>query len=510
MTGKTIVVGKFAHESNTFSSVPTDRAAFEEYQAYSGAEMIENLQDTNSEIGGFIEVATEEGVDLVPSISANASPGGPVTEDAYEYYTGRILDTLREYESQLDGVALALHGAMVTEERIDGEGPFLSRVREIVGPETPVGVTLDLHGNLSDELIEKADILVSFETYPHVDASETGRTVMTEVLRAARGETDPTMHCERPPVLPEEPFEDTNDGPMVEVMDRARELERRDDILKVNVFFGFHQVDNPTMGFSVPVVSDGNPDAAREAARELSALVWENRRAFIGDYPEAPEAIHRANELVDAGTTADGPVVMADLGPNAAAGGTADGTVVLRELLRQDVTNAGYAIVRDPESVAACLSAGVGETVTLTLGGKTDDRHGDPIEDVDCYVKAITDGTFVKHGPMDRGTVSHLGRTVLVECGAENGLSVILTENLHSPRDAGIWRHVGIQPERLDILVVHGTNHFRADYLPLASEVYVIDSPGIGSPIPTRYDYQNIDRPKFPLDEMADDAYPTW
>lgn len=510
MSADTIFVSQFAHESNTFSAQRTGRDAFEAYREYYGEDALDQLADTSTEVAGVVDVAEEQGLDLLPSIVTTASPSGPVTTEAYEHYSERLLDDVRAHRDELDGVLLVLHGAMVTEELPTGEGPLVSSVREIVGPDTPIAATLDLHGNISDELVETADLLVSYETYPHVDMRETGRTATELLARTVRGELDPTMHIERPPVLPEEPFEDTNDGPMVELMDRARELEAASSVAKTNLLFGFHQVDNPTMGFSIPVVADGDAAAAREAARDLAELVWERRESFVGEYPEAAEAVSRAKDLVRAKGDDEGPVVLGDLGPNAAAGGSADGTVLLRELIAQEAQNAGYAIVRDPEAVAACVEAGVGETVTLTLGGKTDALHGEPIRDLEGYVKAVTDGTFTRTGPMDRGTKSHLGRTVRLECGPDREISIIVTERLHSPRDAEIWRHVGIRPEALDILVVHGTNHFRADYGPLGSEVFVVDTPGVGSPIPTRYDYTNITRPKFPLDEMTDDAYPPW
>jgi microcystin degradation protein MlrC len=510
MAEATVFVGSFAHESNTFSSTPTRREDFEAYREYYGREALEQLADTSAEVAGVLDATADEDVTLIPSVVATASPSGPVTTAAYDHYTGVLLDDLRAHRDELDGVVLVLHGAMVTEALPDGEGPLVAAVRDVVGPDVPIAVTLDLHGNISDQLVAEADLLVSYETYPHVDMRETGRTATELLLEAVSGDLDPTMHVERPPVLPEEPFEDTNEGPMVDVMERARELEGRDGVAKVNVLFGFHQVDNPTMSFSIPVVADGDEAAARDAARELAEYVWERRESFVGEYPEAEAAVRRAKELVEDREEGEGPVVMADLGPNSAAGASADGTVLLRELLEQEVSNAGYAIVRDPEAVAAAIAAGVGETVTTTVGGKTDGLHGDPIDDLEGYVRAITDGTFTRTGPMDRGTVSHLGRTVRLECGENRELSVILTERLHSPRDAEIWRHVGIRPESLSVLVVHGTNHFRADYAPLASSVYVVDTPGVGSPIPARYDYTNIERPKFPIDEMADDAYPDW
>lgn len=505
-----VLLAEFSHETNTFSTVPTDRADFQNRREYFGETVLDRLDGSNTAIGGAVDVARAEAVDVEPVMAAAASPSGPVTTETYEFYTETITDAVRDHGQDLDGLLLALHGAMVPEGMDDGEGPLVAAIREIIGETIPIVVTLDLHGNISDELVEHADALVAYETYPHVDMGDTGRKGMEMLLEIITGELDPVLWIERPPVLPHEPFEDTGSAPMKAIVDEARAIEEREGVRKTNLFFGFHQVDNPTMGFSIPVVGDGDREAAKRAARDLAELVWDTRESFVGDYPDPAAGVARATRLAAERDTGKGPIVAADLGPNAAAGGSADGTTVLRELLDQGVTNAGYAIIRDPDAVDRCIDAGVGERITLTLGGKTDDQHGEPIEDIDGYVATITDGVFENTGPMDRGTISRLGRTVLFECGVNEGVAVILTEQLHSPRDAEIWRHVGRPPERFDVLIVQGTNHFRADYAPLASEVFVIDSPGVGSPIPTRYEYTRIRRPQFPLDAMDDDAYPDW
>lgn len=522
--GETVLLGGFSHETNTFAGGTTDRDSFAERGEYFGEAIPAKLRDTNTTEGGVIDVAEAEGVDLRYTVSASATPGGPVATDTYEFYSDYIVDAAAEQAEAVDGVVLCLHGAMVPEEMDDGEGPLVARVRDVVGSETPIAVTLDLHGNISDQLVAQADLMVAFETYPHVDMGDTGRRAMRLLTRIMREDHDPVIRIERPPVLPMGPKQNTRTGPMADVMATARELEARDGVLKVNVFPGFHQADVPSMGFSIPVVTDGDTELARTCARDLAEDVWDSREEFVGNYPDPATAVEYAQQLVgrregnldgeaeaddipewvDRGETATGPVVLADLGDNPGGGGAADGTTVLRELLDQQVTNAGVAIVRDPEVVDTAIAAGVGKTVAVTLGGKTDDRHGDPIDDLDCYVKAITDGEFTNTGPMGTGTENYLGRTVDLRCGHENGIRVLVTENRHQPLDAEIWRHASTQPERLDVLVVKSTNHFRADYEPMASHVVPVNSPGLVAVDPRQFDYEHIDRPKFPLDEMPD------
>ncbi|MFB6299072.1 MAG: M81 family metallopeptidase [Halobacteriales archaeon] len=509
MPNERIIVGGISHETNTFIHEPTTREDFRLRQEAFDEAVLDELRDTNTVIGGVIDGAAEGSVDLLPTMYAAAMPGGIVTEATYEFYLEELYDRVERAAADADGVLLPLHGAMVPENHTDGEGEIISAVRELVGGAVPIVVTLDLHGNISDTMVETADALIAYETYPHVDTADTGRRGLSILLDILRDDLDPVMHIERPPVILYGPAQNTrDDGPMTELMDHARTLEHRDGVRKVNVFAGFHQADVPFMGPSIPVVGS-DPSAVRRAARDLAAAMWELRDELTGDDPGPTEAIERARERIAAGVSADGPIVMADLGDNPGAGSTADTTHVLRALLDEGIENAGFALIRDVDAVTTCHESGVGSRVAVSIGGKADDTSGDPI-DTDAYVKTLTDGTFVNTGPMGTGTTTRLGRTALVELGPERSVSVILTEERIQPLDTEIWRHVGIQPERLDAIVVKSTNHFRAAYEPIASEVITINSPGLAAEDPRFYDYETVTRDLYPMVPAGDIRYPDW
>lgn len=510
MPDETVLLGGFSHETNTFAKGTTDRPLFQKRREYFGDEISEKLRGTNTQDGGVIDVAEDEGVDLRYTVSASATPSGVVAADAHEFYCGEIINAVEEHVDDLDGVMLCLHGAMVPEGMADGEGPLIAKIRDIVGEAIPISVTLDLHGNITDEMVAEADSLIAYESYPHVDTGDTGRIGMRTLVRMMRGEIDPVMHIERPPVLAMGPKQNTRDGPMSEVMMKARVCEEREDIVKVNVLPGFHQSDVPGMSWSVPVVADGDLGAAREVSRELAEYIWDRHEDFVGNYPEPAEAVTEAERLTADLNEDSGFVLMADVGDNPGGGGATDGTTVLREIIGQSLTNVGFAIIKDPAVVDQCVRVGVGARAVVDLGGKTDDFHGDPIEDLDVYVKAITDGEFVNTGSMETGSENHLGRAVHVQCGTDDGVSVIVTENRMQPLDAEIWRHMGIQPERLDVLVVKSTNHYRADYEPMCSTNIPINSPGLVAMDPRKFEFTRINRPIFPLDEMDDEDYPDW
>ncbi|QLG61055.1 M81 family metallopeptidase [Halorarum salinum] len=506
----TVVVGAFAHETNTFVSEPVTRSDFQERQEYLDGGVRENLRGTETAVGGVIDVADEEDVELVHTVSAFATPGGVVDDETYDFYTDRILTGVRDHIDELDGVILPLHGAMVSESHTDGEGPLIEAVRDLVGESIPIVVTLDLHGNVSERMVEAADALVAYETYPHLDKAETGRRGMRLLIRAMENAISPAMHFERPPMIAYQPKAYTPDGPMAEVMAHARRLEERDGVLKVNVLPGFYHADILEMGFTVPVVTDDDPDLARQVSRELAELAWEMREAFVEEYPKPAEAIEQARERAADLEPGDGPIVMADFGSNPGGGGASNGTTVLREMLDQGVENAGWAIMYDPEAVDDCLEAGVGNRVTTTIGGKSDDRHGEPIEDIDGYVKAITDGRYVNTGTSHsgQGVQNDIGTTVRFQCGQDDSMTVVLARTRASAFDAEIWRHIGQPPERLSMICIPSLIAFLGDYEPMSSEVILIDTPGTSAVNPARFEYSKIPRPIFPLDDLDEDAYP--
>jgi microcystin degradation protein MlrC len=506
---ETVFIAAFEHETNTFVPTPTTREDFEDRIEFEGEEISEEMSGTETSIGGIVDAADAHGFDLVESVAASATPGGPVTRVAYDHYTERILNDLRNWVDEIDGVALSLHGAMVSAGGDDGEGPLLAAVREAVGEETPVVATLDLHGNVTERMVEAADALVAYETFPHLDKADTGTRAVRILADAMAGNVTPTAAMARPPTIAHVPKQHTGDGPMADVMAAAREWEAYEGVLKVSVLPGFYHADVSEMGITTPVVTDDDPALAREVATDVAARIWDAREAFVEDYPGPEAAAERARRLAAEREAGAGPVVVGDFGPNPGAGGSSDGTPLLRAFLRGGEGTVGYALVYDPESVERCVEASVGERIDLTLGGKVDDRHGEPIEGVDAYVKAVTDGVYLNTGTSHsgRGVRNHLGRAVHVRCGQDDRVNIVLSSVRHSAFDAEVWRHAGVQPERLDVLCVPSFIAFLGDYGRIGSEVVLADTPGLSAVDPARFEYERIPRPLYPLDGMADDDY---
>ena len=486
-----IFLGMFSHETNTFSNIRTDRGQFEAHGLRYGGEIIETYRGTGTCLGGMIEAAERHGATLVPSVAAAASPAGRVTKEIYEHVKHRLLSDLGA-AGRLDGVLLDLHGAMVPETCEDGEGDILRAVREAVGPGVPIAVTLDLHGNITPDVIAHADLLHGYKTYPHVDMAARGLEAGERLFEVASGRLRPTRALRQPLLLPPLGSQRTAVGPMRRLYDRADEMEKDPRVIAISIFAGFPMADIQDAGLSVVVVTDDDQALADQLAGELEALAWEHRHEFTHRGLPVPDAVARARAIEGR------PVVLADMADNTGGGAAGDGTEILRELLRVGARSAVVACLWDPEAAAACARAGVGATVTLRVGGKVDDRHGAPLE-VTGRVRTLSDGRFIHKGPMMRGLEGRLGTTAVLEV---DGVKIILISLRWQTLDPEMIRFVGIDPLAEHLLVVKSTIHYRAAFEPIAHAIIEVDAPGLSSSNLDRFTYTRVRRPIFPLDPL--------
>jgi microcystin degradation protein MlrC len=486
-----VFLGMFSHETNTFSNIRTDRAQFEAHGLRYGGEIIETYRGTGTCLGGMIEAAERHGMTLVPSIAAAASPAGRVTTEIYEHVKGRLLSDLRA-AGRLDGVLLDLHGAMVPETCEDGEGDILRAVREAAGPGVPIAVTLDLHGNITPDVVTHANLLHGYKTYPHVDMAERGLEAGRRLFEMATGRLRPTAALRQPLMLPPLGSQRTAVGPMRRLYDRADEMERDPRVIAISVFAGFPMADIHDAGLSIVVVTDGDQALADQLAGELETLAWDHRHEFVHQGLPVREAVARALAIEGR------PVVLADMADNTGGGAAGDGTEVLRELLRVGARSAVVACLWDPEAAAACARAGVGATVSLRVGGKVDDRHGAPLA-VTGRVRALSDGRFIHKGPMMRGLEGRLGTTAVLDV---DGIRIILISLRWQTLDPEMIRFVGIDPLAEHVLVVKSTIHYRAAFEPIAHAIIEVDAPGLSSSNLERFTYTRVRRPIFPLDPL--------
>jgi microcystin degradation protein MlrC len=484
---------QISHETNVFSSVTTDIAAFEAAGIARGAEIVRVSKETNSSFGGFIRGAARHSFELLPMLSLWATPSGLVRAEAISSVLGELVQSIEELQRApgIDGVLLALHGAMVTEVDRDGDAYILEQVRKTVGSNIPIVATLDLHANISQRMIDAADLLIGYDTYPHVDIAERAEEACGLLKLLIVGSIRPTGALVKPPMLPTSQRMTTDIPPMRDLIRKAHQLEADPAVLTVTVAGGFPPADVEEAGLGALVYTDGAPALANRLARELALLAWDCRKGFLGgvsSWEEAADAI---------GTSSSGkPIIIVDIGDNPWTGGPGDSAELLRFLTGQEASSAALALIADPESVNRCISAGVGGSVDLALGGKTDALHG-PRLPVAAQVRMISDGTYVNAGPMMKGVAVNLGPTALISV---YGIDVLVTSRAETPIDLNIFRVHGIEPMECSIIALKGKGHFRAAFEPIASQVILVEGPGITGADLSRLSFAHVRRPIWPLD----------
>ena len=486
-----IAIGCIGHETNTFSPISTDIESFVQATYCVGEEIIAEFAQTSTITGGFLARAAEVGIEPVPLLWTFATPAGTIEQQAYETLKGELLGRL-EQAGPLDGVFLDLHGAMVTQLHQDAEGDLLRSVREQVGS-LPVVVTLDLHANISAAMAEYADVIIGFDTYPHVDCYERGLEGAQVMVDVVRGKIRPTMAYRQLPLLTAPPPQCTMRRPMSEAIARLHQVEARPGVVTATLSMGFPFADIRDAGASSLVTTDADRDLADQYADEYAQYIWDMREDFRADLVGVEQAIERAR--VSEGR----PVVLAEGADNPGGGGPCDGTFILRALIEADFQGAVVAVIAAPESVARAIEVGVGREVELEGGGKSHPLHGEPVV-LTGYVQTISDGNFRNKGPMGRGKSAQMGRTVVVRVG---GVEIILTEERIQPFDTEVLRSTGIAPLERKLIALKSAVHFRADYTPIAALILEVDTPGVHSPDLFTYEYQKL-RPVFPLSEVAD------
>jgi microcystin degradation protein MlrC len=484
-----IAIAELSHETNAFARTRVDLAFVERCGIARGATVVTRAQDTATVLAGFIDIANELAFTLVPLLAVWITPAGLVTRDAYETLLGELIDRL-ETAAPVDGVLLSLHGAMVTEHIQDADGELLRRIRATVGQSVPIVAVLDLHANISPLMVEQADLLIGYHTYPHVDQRARGRQAGLALARLLDRTIHPTPVLVKPAMLPTSQRMTTDRPPMRTLMQHAEEWERHPRVVDVTIAGGFPPADVPEAGLSVLVTTDDDPALAAKVAEELAALAWDLRHGFLGGvatWEEAAEAIRHLER---------GPLVLVDIADNPWTGGPGDSVELLRFLLKEQVRPAALALVRDPEVVDECFRAGIGATVEVELGGKTDDLHGPPLR-VRGTIRLLSDGRYVNAGPMHAGVTVDLGRTVVLRV---EGIDVLVTERAESPIDLNVFRSHGIEPTEQRVIGLKGKGHFRAAFEPIAERVVLVEGPGITGSDLRRLPFRFIRRPIWPLD----------
>lgn len=488
-----VAIAEFKHETNCFCPNKAGRKEYEEAYLKDSDEVIPYFKGTRTDIGGMIEASKNEGFEIIPIMATFATPTGLTTREMFEFAKNKIVKNITATKN-VDGVLLSLHGAMVSETALDAEGDLLKAIRNAIGPRMPIVATLDLHGNVTGTMVENADVFFPYETYPHIDGFERGYEAGECIVKMIQQEISPIMKLRHIPILAQ-PIE-TASEPHVELLQKAHKWEENPKVINVAVMHGFAWSDIPDAMMSVIAITDGDSKLAEDISSDLARTIWERRDKFKKKFLSPEEAVKEAMEFPS------DSIIIADVADNPGGGGTGDSTFILRALIKAGARNVGLALIRDPDSVQQAINAGVGSKVKLSLGGKFGPKEitGGPVEII-AMVKTITDGQFFHKGPMMKGLLVNMGRTVVLDA---DGIEIIIAERHIQALDAEIFRRAGIEPTEKRIIVLKSAIHFKASFGPLAKKILDVDTPEYLTMNFKSLNFKNISRPVYPLDKDFD------
>ncbi|MDG2102012.1 MAG: M81 family metallopeptidase [Dehalococcoidia bacterium] len=510
-----------SHETNTFSSIPATYEEFENYGIERRNGIFEKFEDSNYTIAGYIEASKDLNFDLVPLLFAQTGPIGTITSTAYKKLSNEIFSMV-EKEGPWDGILISNHGAAVAEGFNDMDGEFCKSIRSIVG-DIPIGITLDMHANVSQEIIDQTNICVVWKTNPHLDAKVRGYKCAELVYKTVIGEITPKQSISCPPLLVNIVKQFTGQSPMKELVDQSNNIAKENKVLDTSIAEGYPYSDVEKMGMSWITITDNDKKLADTLSKKMSLFGWSKRKDLNESVWPIEDALNHAlknykgpklnddkNTIAKNGTALDdieksnhskfGPIVLMDVGDNIGGGSSADSTHILDQAMKLKINNILQTLY-DPESVNKCLTQNIGDSINLKVGGKSDYLHGNPIE-VTAEICNITDGKYSDDGATHAGfKFFNDGTSVVLK--TNDGNTILLTSNRGGNTSINQMYYNKIKPESFKIIIAKGVVSPRPAYQPIASEILLVNSPGVTTSDLNFFEYKNIRKNMYPFDKNS-------
>jgi microcystin degradation protein MlrC len=489
--GFRVFVGGVWHETNTFSPVATDRAQIASCIDLAGEQLRQSLTGSNTEIGGMIGAAKELSLDLAMGRITGAFPSAPMRARLFEEIVADLVDRAKQ-AGRLDGALVALHGAMVVEGTVEADAHVVERLRQVLGPDRPIVCTFDFHANLSQALVDRADVLVGYQTNPHLDMGARGREATELMCRLLAGERFHKAFCKLPMVSVSQ-TQVTADEPMRSVMAQFNAQRRASGIATASVAVGYPYADVPTLGMSTLAYA-ATQAHARDMAVRLADTLWSRRRDFRAIVVNPAVAVERAIRIA----AERRPVILVDVADNIGGGSPGDGTVLLRKLLKAQAPSAAV-VIADPQAARAAAATGTGNRFVGTVGGKADRLHGEPVE-ITGVVRAVRPVSYLRDEEWMTGQRSNQGLTARITV---DGVDVVVTEHRTLPYDRRHLREMDIEPANTGILVVKAAAGWRTPFEAMMADAIYCDTPGVNAPNLANFSYHRRPRPLYPLESDA-------
>ena len=434
----------------------------------------------------------------VPILIASGFPAGPIEQAAFERILAIMLAGLKA-ALPLDAVYICNHGGMTATHMLDPDGEVVTRVRQAVGPKARLVLTMDLHANISERMVEPCDLVVGYRTNPHVDMIERGEEAAFGLRRMLAGLAEPKTALVRLPLTPASVNLLTNAGPYGELIDygEKRKAEHAGGILNVSIFGGFVFSDTPKNGVATVVTARNDRGLARALANEISERAWAMRSRFRKALMPVAEAVALAN------TGGRAPVIFADSGDNPGGGGSGRTTELLMALHAADARNVIYGSFFDPALAAEAHKLGVGARFVARFNrdrGQAPWEQWDLPFEAEAEVLGLTDGCFVGRLGLLQGRRVNLGPSAALRIG---GLTVVAISARSQTADPMFFEMFGIDIGKAATVVVKSRGHFRAGFRPWfpPEQVKEVDTAGLTSPVLERLPFEGLPRPCYPLDE---------
>jgi microcystin degradation protein MlrC len=477
------------HESNTFITKPTTLAYFQRDCLCQGEAVRTFFRETPHEIAGFFEGLESSLIEAVPIFAARAIPSGAISRDSFDTILSMMFDNIAK-AGTLEGLLIAPHGAAVVEGIPDADGYWMSILRNHFPRPFPIICTLDLHGNLSQKMVDACDAILPYRTNPHLDQKVRGIEAATLMKRVLDDEVKPVIAACFPPLAVNIERQHTPSEPCLSMYSKAKEYENQLGVLHVGLMLGFPYSDVPEMGSAICVTVDGSRSQAQQIASQLGEYWWSRREEFDANLISPKDAVRSC--LDSPGTTC-----LLDMGDNVGGGSAADGTTLLFEMEKKGCAS-GFICLYDPASVQRCATIELGKTIELCMGGKSDELHGKPFTsfvELHYFGPGMFEETETRHGG-----IRHYDQGITAIVKTPSGITIMLTSERMVPFSLSQLTAFGLNPKSFQIIVAKGVHAPTAAYAPVCDRLVRVNTPGSTSADMKSLIYQSIRRPIFPLD----------
>jgi len=487
-----IAIAGISHETNTYCQAPTRRQDF--YQLR-GSKLLETLGQ-ESDVGGAVAACQRLGITPVPILFASAQPSGTIDLECYRQFKDEILAGLAGTQD-LDGLVLCLHGAGVVDGIEDLEGDLVVAIRELLGAEVPMVASFDLHGNVTQAMADALNGMFACHHYPHIDLHERAAEAVELIVRCNTEGIRPVTVVTHVPMLL--PTTTTFIDPGRKRLEMMLAAEQERSVIDVSWFHGFPYTDVSHVGSCVVVTTEQDRQQAQRIGRKLASELWADREQFTPRSLSADQAVLEASAVGWDETS--GPVVIHETSDNCGGGAPGDGTHLLRAMLEAELPRACFGFIVDPETADRAHEGGVGSTIRIHLGGKTDDLHGQPLE-LEVYVKALHDGRITLQA-MFKGAPLNLGPMARLR-PAGSDIDIIVASRRSQTFDPEPFLALGMDVGRYRFVALKSSNHFRAGFQHVAAAIITADPPGLTTHHIEVFPRQRTPTRLWPIDQRAE------